>query len=238
MSFLPFLPLFPSPPQDFSMQKSFFQELLSVIIWCISHPLVLTDPCLLSTVRAAMTGCICLEDTGACCTQFMPDKPQFGPTGSLPVPARSRWFNQFFTTHQWTEEGSAVWPNLSVCHKRKFLLRLEIFSVVFQGRFQLHSCFAGMGIWDRAGCRRWARVGQESLQWRSLLRNKWHHFILLPPGRSKYCSVTTSCKPPSRCHRDKVLCSGYTCLLLVLLSLERAQTACAHFGDCSWKPFS
>lgn len=150
--------------------------------------------------------------SGVCCTQFIPEKPQFGPAGSLPVPASSRWFKQLFTTHHRTEEGSAVWPNLSVCHKRKFLLQLEFISAVFQGRFQLHSCLAGKGIWDRAGCRRWARVGQER---RSLLKNKWHHFILLPPGRSKYCSVITSWKSPSRCHRDKVLCSGYTCLLLV-----------------------
>lgn len=158
-----------------------------------------------------MTGCICHEDLGAYCTQFTPDKCQFGSAGSMPVSARSRWFNQLFTTPHWTEEGSAVWPNLSVCQKRKFLLQLEFISLVFQGRFQLHSCLAGMGIWDRVGCHRWARVGQESLEWRSLLKNKWHHFILLPPGRSKYWSVITSHKSPSRCHRTKVLCSGYTC---------------------------
>lgn len=104
------------------------------------------------------------------------------------------------------------------------------FSVVFQGRSQLHSCLAVMGIWDRAGYCRWARVDQESLGWRNLLKNEWHHFILLPPGRSKCCTVIKSHKSPRRCHRDKVLCSGYTCLSLLLLSLERAQRVCSLQG--------
>lgn len=64
-------------------------------------------------------------------------------------------------------------------------------------------------------------MGQESSEWRSLLRNMWDPFILLPPGRSKYCSVITSSKSPSRCHRDKALCSGY---LLLELAVTRAST--------------
>lgn len=171
-----FPPYFSFSTPNFSIQRSFFQELLSVIIWCISHPLILTDPCLLPTVRAATTGCICLADTGAYCTQFIPDKLRFGPTGSLPVPARSLWFNQIFITHHWTEEGSAVWPNLSVCHKIKFLLQLEFISVVFQGGFQLHSCLAGMGIWGRAGCCRWARLGA------------WSEEIWKTSGITSFCS--------------------------------------------------
>lgn len=96
-----------------------------------------------------MTGCIwlCPEGTAAHYTQA-PDKPQVGPTGTLPVPARSHWFNQFFTTHHWTEEGSAVWPKqaLLAATKESFFFCLIFFKVVFQGRFQLHRCFAGVGI--------------------------------------------------------------------------------------------
>lgn len=96
-----------------------------------------------------MTGCIwlCPEGTAAHYTQA-PDKPQVGPAGTLPVPARSHWFNQFFTTHHWTEEGSAVWPKqaLLAATKESFFFCLIFFKVVFQGRFQLHRCFAGVGI--------------------------------------------------------------------------------------------
>lgn len=132
------------------------------------------------------------------------------------MPARSRWFNQLFTTRRWTEEGSAVWPKQQQspdCFGRKFLLMFD-FSV---------SCFSRWISAPQVLCwggnlrhRRWAQVGPESLEWRSLLRYRWDPFIVLPPGRSKYCSAITCRKSPSRCHGDKTRCSGYTVLLLAL----------------------
>lgn len=75
-------------------------------------------------------------------------------------------------------------------------------------------------------------MGQESSEWRSLLRNMWDPFILLPPGRSKYRSVITSSKSPSRCHRDKALCSGYTYLLPALAAPgESTNNVCSLRGS-------